>query len=57
MSANDLLSFLPQAPFVLVYLFVAAKAVHRPRRATADTALLLGTDTVPAHPARHCDCS
>src|ERR671934_439584 len=42
MSVTDLLSFVPQALFVLVFLFVAAKAVRRPRRATVDTALLFG---------------
>ena len=42
MSANDLLSFLTQALFVLVFLVVATKAVRQPRRATVDTALLFG---------------
>ena len=42
MSANDLLSFLPQALFILVFVVVAAKAVPWPRRATIDTALLFG---------------
>ena len=41
-SANDLLSFLTQALFVLVFLVVVAKAVRQPRRATIDTALLFG---------------
>jgi signal transduction histidine kinase len=48
MSANDLLSFLPQALFVLVFLFVGAKAVRRPRRATVDTALLFGVASLVA---------
>src|SRR5437763_9445954 len=42
MSANDLLGFLTQALFVLVFLVVATKAVRQPRRATVDTALLFG---------------
>src|SRR5437763_16407241 len=42
MSANDLLGFLTQALFVLVFLVVVAIAVRQPRRATVDTALLFG---------------
>jgi hypothetical protein len=48
MSANDLLSFFPQALFVLVLPFVVAKAVRPPRRATVDTALLFGVASLVA---------
>jgi HPt (histidine-containing phosphotransfer) domain-containing protein len=41
MSANDLLGFLTQTLFVVVFL-VVVKAVRQPRRATVDMALLFG---------------
>src|SRR5437763_9362645 len=48
MSANDLLSVLPKALFVLVFVVVAVKAVRRPWRATIDTALLFGVASLVA---------
>ncbi len=42
MSAIDLLQFLAQALFVLIFVVVTIKAVRRPLRANVDTALLFG---------------
>src|SRR5260221_2503693 len=42
MSANQLVQLLTQVLFVLVFAFVAARAVRQPRRANVDTAVLFG---------------
>ena len=42
MSADDLLQFLTQALFVLIFLVVLRQAIRQPLRANVDIALLFG---------------
>lgn len=46
MSANQLLQIITDVLFVLIFVAVFVQAVHKPRRATVDTALLFGAIAV-----------